>query len=438
MRAGELKFVAASPNQNITLYLGLRNQQMNVGDLHHVWEVRSLKRKPAEADARKILEKIANQVQPIMRKRKWRVKLLSEFCPTNPRLLGLNVGGGVHVKLRLRRPNSDFDFYPFDQVLDTMLHELCHNAHGPHNAAFYKLWDELRKECEELMSKCITGSGEGFDLPGKRLGGFTRQPPLSSLRQTALAAAEKRSRLGSLLPSGPKRLGGDTSIMVALTPIQAAAMAAERRLQDDIWCGSQSCENSEDGESHQNHGAQCAETSVTYNGSNVEVLNATSHKRNRDTYRSTSFESFNSPAESSFVDASKGVSVVGSVNKRDVKSCKTICQSVEGSDSQSPSCRPECSLVDLTGCSTLSSETRNGEVPDMWECGACTLLNPPLAPVCMVCCADKPKGATKYSIWSCKFCTLENNVKLDKCSACGQWRYSRGAPVSTPSPNIGT
>lgn len=57
----------------------------------------------------------------------------------------MNVGQGLNVKLRLRRPNRDLDFIPFDQVLDTMLHELCHNAHGPHNANFYKLWDELRK-----------------------------------------------------------------------------------------------------------------------------------------------------------------------------------------------------------------------------------------------------------------------------------------------------
>lgn len=79
--------------------------------------------------------------------------------PNNARLLGLNVGGGIHVKLRLRRPNRDWDFYPFDQVLDTMLHELCHNVHGPHNANFYKLWDELRKVdltfCPTFISCCI-------------------------------------------------------------------------------------------------------------------------------------------------------------------------------------------------------------------------------------------------------------------------------------------
>lgn len=100
------------------------------------------------------------------------------------------------------------------------------------------------QECEELLSKGITGSGQGFDGPGRRLGGYTRQPPLPSLRQTALAAAEKRARTGALLPTGPRRLGGNDDIMTALSPIQAAAMAAERRMYDDLWCGSVLGENS--------------------------------------------------------------------------------------------------------------------------------------------------------------------------------------------------
>lgn len=93
------------------------------------------------------------------------------------------------------------------------------------------------------MAKGITGTGQGFDLPGKRLGGYSRQPPLSSLRQQALAAAEKRSQRGALLPHGPIRLGGDSSIKAVLSPVQAAAMAAERRLHDDLWCGSKSPEH---------------------------------------------------------------------------------------------------------------------------------------------------------------------------------------------------
>lgn len=56
---------------------------MSTGDLNKVWETRALKRKPREEEARKFLEKIAAQVQPIMAKHKWKVKLLSEFWYVN-------------------------------------------------------------------------------------------------------------------------------------------------------------------------------------------------------------------------------------------------------------------------------------------------------------------------------------------------------------------
>lgn len=51
---------------------------MDLNDLNKVWEIKPLK-KIGEEDARKILEKVAKQVQPIMRKRKWKVRILSEF-----------------------------------------------------------------------------------------------------------------------------------------------------------------------------------------------------------------------------------------------------------------------------------------------------------------------------------------------------------------------
>jgi hypothetical protein len=48
------------------------------GDLDKVWEIKTL-RKERDEEARRLLEMAAKQVQPIMRKRKWQVKLLSEF-----------------------------------------------------------------------------------------------------------------------------------------------------------------------------------------------------------------------------------------------------------------------------------------------------------------------------------------------------------------------
>ncbi|KAI3675809.1 hypothetical protein L1987_85405 [Smallanthus sonchifolius] len=395
---------------------------MNVGDLHKVWEIRTLKKKVGADEARTFLEKIAKQVQPIMRNHKWRVKVLSEMCPKNPRLLGLNVGHGLHVKLRLRRPNTDWDFYPFDEVLDTMLHELCHNAIGPHNVSFYKLWDDLRKECEELMSKGISGSAEGFDMPGRRLGGISRQPPLSSLRQTALTAAENRARQGTLLPSGPNRLGGDKSIMSALTSVQAAAMAAERRFQDDLWCGLEEIvdeeENCKGGGPHDN----------TTPNLKTSVTNAKSQKRSHGSED-------NGYSKSHFVDLTDDPLVSNSAISNSAVASDTLAnkksrQTGSFIDLTSHASTSGSSSVQKTGCNTESYG---------WECMTCTLLNPPLAPICELCGTHKPKEKEdKYKTWSCKFCTLENCVKLEKCGACGQWKYSYGQPIATPSPNVGT
>ncbi|XP_021905845.1 uncharacterized protein LOC110820626 [Carica papaya] len=353
----------------------------------------------------------------------------------------MNVGGGVHVKLRLRRPNRDWDFFPYDKILDTMLHELCHNVHGPHNASFYKLWDELRKECEELIAKGITGSGKGFDLPGRRLGGFSHQPP-PPLRQAAIAAAENRARLGSLLPSGPNRLGGDSTIMAALSPIQAAAMAAERRLQDDIWCGSHSSEFSGDEEGCPDNFEDLVNmeqniSNLGDNGASGENrLDAKSQKRNHGS------DTRDDRLKSNVIDLTEDALKSNSLD-HGASSPKRSCKSYNSAPNQQTS-QPDRSFMDLSSGSTSRSPLMQNEVQSMekftmWECGTCTLLNPPLAPVCELCSAARPKNISiKYKIWSCKFCTLENSVKLDKCSACGQWRYSHGAPVSTRGPNLGT
>lgn len=51
---------------------------MDLNDLNKVWEIKALKR-VGENEAKEILEKVAKQVQPIMRKRKWKVRVLYEF-----------------------------------------------------------------------------------------------------------------------------------------------------------------------------------------------------------------------------------------------------------------------------------------------------------------------------------------------------------------------
>ena len=96
---------------------------------------------------------------------------------------------------------------PIESVVDTMLHELCHNVIGPHNAQFHELWDQLRDEHQGLLMKGYTG--EGFLSEGRQLGG-ARVPPHEARRIAREAAEKRRARpTGTASASGAgRRLGG--------------------------------------------------------------------------------------------------------------------------------------------------------------------------------------------------------------------------------------
>ncbi|KAI1768169.1 WLM-domain-containing protein [Hypoxylon sp. FL1150] len=159
---------------------------------------------PRQGEALHTIKKVASLVKPIMRARGFKVGQLTEFYPEQHNLLGLNVGHGQKICLRLRYPGDRNQFLPIEQVVDTMLHELSHNVIGPHNDKFHALWNQLREEHEALIMKGYTG--EGFLSTGHRLGG-SKRIPIEEARRVARAAAEKRRKLTA---SSGQRLGGAT------------------------------------------------------------------------------------------------------------------------------------------------------------------------------------------------------------------------------------
>ncbi|EXJ88339.1 hypothetical protein A1O1_05269 [Capronia coronata CBS 617.96] len=186
--------------------------------------------KPRAGDALEMLKKIASMVKPIMRLRNWRVGTLTEFYPSEANLLGLNVNRGQEICLRLRYPGDERQFLPLENVVDTMLHELAHIVHGPHDQAFNALWDKLRDEHEALLRKGYTG--EGFLGQGKRLGG--RRVPLSEIKRQARAAAERRR---DLTKGSGQKLGGQ-GILRGQNAREIIAAAAEKRLRIERGCAS--------------------------------------------------------------------------------------------------------------------------------------------------------------------------------------------------------
>ena len=213
-------------------------------------EIKVLKRFKDQEAARALLTRAAEEVQGVMARRGWRVPELREFLPKNDALLGLNVNRGACIKVRLRYRSGSF--YPYPDVLGTLLHELVHNEISPHDKKFFALLDTLWNEVE---SGGGGGGGVGggatsasvplpFQGQGFQTGGAPKPRSEEQRRRAMREAAERRARNQKLSSGGGQRLGGGPS-GDSLTPSalrDRIRRAAERRRFAPIICGSGSAE----------------------------------------------------------------------------------------------------------------------------------------------------------------------------------------------------
>jgi hypothetical protein len=181
---------------------------------------------PDSQQAMLLLQTIARNVQPIMKKRGWTVRLLLEF--SQPGLLGLNEGSGNGhscdcIKIRLRQNNNKKEFLHIEELIDTMLHELCHIVIAPHSKEFHALWNLLRKEWEDNQANEINGE-IGAGIGGIKLDSLKNNvTSLCEAKKKAADAAEKRIRLNC---GSPQKLGG---AKLVVNPKEAAREAALKR-----------------------------------------------------------------------------------------------------------------------------------------------------------------------------------------------------------------
>lgn len=219
-----------------------------------------LRDKKRAGEALHMLRKIASIVKPIMRQRNWRVGTLAEFYPSQSNLLGLNTNHGDRIDLRLRYAGDENQFMPMNEIIDTMLHELSHIVHGPHNEHFYGLWVKLRDEHAALTAKGYTG--EGFLGKGDRLGG--KRVPMEEMRRRARVAADQRAvrtkNSGSVLGGG--------GVVRGQSPRDVIAAAAERRAQAERGCANGTEEGRKIAEGAVGKGGQIATTKATQEDEN--------------------------------------------------------------------------------------------------------------------------------------------------------------------------
>jgi hypothetical protein len=282
-----------------------------------------------------------------------------------------------------------------------MLHELTHNVRGPHDALFYKKLDELAAECEELIARGIVGSGQGFDAPsagrigGRRLVGNDnsssnshihgiessngseqqhqqhqqqqqhRQPAKNMLREAMMKAAEARARQASLMPTGPRKVGGNPTLKNIMTAREAAVYAAERRLRDNVWCPTEEglCIEEEEEEGREGGGG-------IGNGNGVNV------------------------ALQKVLDRGEGI-------KRENNDKKRILR--RGTEKIREKEEEVIVLIDSDdddggggGRQVGEGSKKKRSLEDSgWACVVCTLVNEPLVLQCMACLTERPPHVCK-------------------------------------------
>jgi hypothetical protein len=297
---------------------------------------------------------------PSMRRRKWTVGALSEFFPArSQQLYGINSGHGAKILIRLRAPGDRAQLLEPHVVLHTLLHELVHNVHSNHSAEFYDLLEVLRDEAAAVQVRQAHGVSEPLDGRfwgrGARLGG-SRPPPSAPF------------------PKGGRKLGG------ARPPLGVSARGAAARAAI----------------------ARAAEA--------ARPLDLTRDDEDQDNTACGCSQNQHSPPSHSLDRPAWICAGCQYVNDLEAVACD-VCLSQPQSRRQPPPSlalaaaptppatkRPRVpgggrAVVDLT----TSPAAAAASARSAWTCQACTFVNPPGDPRCVVCAELQPDAIVLLS-----------------------------------------
>ena len=107
------------------------------------------------------------------------------------RLLGYNQNAGALIAMRLRTMDLA-TFMPYDRLVDTLLHELCHNEVGPHNEQFWHLFCQLKASAATRAAAAMRSRGASHRAPVAHRRITFARTPTSRLAALSMPAAPPR------------------------------------------------------------------------------------------------------------------------------------------------------------------------------------------------------------------------------------------------------
>ena len=195
---------------------------------------------PHRFEAEKLLRSMASEVSEIMISHSWTVGGLIEMDPRDDQimkkkqqeggcLLGYNENMGARIYVKLRQDDGSFN--DRDALMKTLLHELCHNVVGPHNAVFFALYADVRAEHLALTRKA---TGRHRTLADASTKETVARELASEAGNGALQGGERASaafvaNAVSMLPDAPVAPPPPPPAVDAAEQRVASAAAAERR-----------------------------------------------------------------------------------------------------------------------------------------------------------------------------------------------------------------
>jgi len=361
-----------------------------------------------------MIQRVCTEFEPIVQRRGYNVKSVSEMCccfdgldftesgqrskgrkkrVMSPNVWGYNQttsfgrrGNKSHtIHLRLRHPGSHDRLLLYEDVAGTMAHELAHCEIGPHNDAFNKLMEEILEEHMTLQVTGTIGSSKGGVINRGNNNNNSGGGNYQSFPGKGVALGS-----GAGSKTDPKhpgyKLGGDNNFSKWISPGEAACIAAEaRRRQQQLRLRGQHCcqpctitiPDDDD-----------AEPIIEYHTTSVDV------DENGDKKRSATTVGVNRNLPTSRRNRD---------NKNGEKKKKYKTDTSNSSSAESTQTKKEKSkgdVIDLTDddavgvaaksttASVPSASASASEVTE-WACQRCTFLNTPMALACSMCSAQK-------------------------------------------------
>ncbi|RKF77101.1 putative dna damage response protein wss1 [Golovinomyces cichoracearum] len=357
-----------------------------------------LNKLPREKEALLLLKKVAYLVKPIMKARKWNVGTLAEFLPSEQKLLGINMNHGERICLRLRYATDQNNFLPFEQIIDVMLHELCHNVYGPHGAQFHALWDQLRTEYEDLLSR--SDKENEFPIEGKIIPKrvfVTVHEAMEKARKAAVALEQRRTQKHRSSRNSGCRFSSKT--VQSLSNIRTVVTdAIQRRVTVLNGCGASSRTNKEIEDlaiQATRNGVASQAEEETYDRANSlaiwELLQEDIANQREDIHLPLN-KDFSSIRDQSIAVKKSHVTISGKISGIPIRQPpkKNVPQANLRHSSNTNSVQRRASMQDL------DSNTRSRVFGSGWDCPSCTLHNPVNFLTCDACYLERPmeiKGA---------------------------------------------